>query len=81
MCGGGGGGGGGSAAPDSPSVTIGSDGELVVRGQLHASPWPALTCTSSQVLRPAAPPCHQLPQEEVWPLQQPQAQEESQVEL
>ncbi len=34
----------------------------------------------SQVLRPSAPPCRQLPQEEVWPHQQPASQEEAEVD-
>lgn len=33
-----------------------------------------------QVLRPSAPTCRKLPQEEVWPHQQPASQEEAEVD-
>ena len=38
-------------------------------------------CFPLQVLCPSAPPCHQLPQAQVWPHQQHPTQEEAEVEI
>lgn len=63
---------------DLPQVRAHSS--LVMRSSSDVGPVLMMMMLSSQVLRPSAPTCRQLPQEEVRPHQQPASQEEAEVD-
>lgn len=67
-------------APQPPSRAICALGFISSPpGEVLGPPGDGL-CAPFQVLRPPPSPCRQLPQEEVWPHQQPAPQEEGQIE-